>query len=236
MRIHEQTSMRCEIPGLGLRSAALINSFTAGTRRERAQNARQWGVLGCRHAVAQKGELLDVGLHLVQVLRHRLAADAQRVAVASLMDVEHRLDRAPRSPARQCPVDCLRPAQSERWHLGDLFGQRLVSPSSWSRGTTLFTIPVLCTSSAVIARPVRRISFALRRPSSQVWPWYSTPPMPMSTTGSENCASSAAMIRSHGQHNGSPPEMHRPWTAAMDGFGTLRQRRVYSGTVWPRAG
>ena len=89
-------------------------------------------------------------------------------------------------------------------------------------------MPVLATSSAVIARPVNRISLALRGPSSHVWPWYSTPPMPISTTGSENCASSAAMIRSHGQHNSSPPEMHRPCTAAIDGFGTLRQRSVYS--------
>jgi hypothetical protein len=50
----------------------------------------------------------------------------------------------------------------------------------------------------------------------------------MCTTGSENSAFSAATIRSQGQQSMSPPAMHLPWTAAIDGLGTLRQRRVYS--------
>ena len=85
-------------------------------------------------------------------------------------------------------------------------------------------MPTFSASSAVTARPVNRISLALRGPSSQVWPWYSTPPIPMCTTGSENSALSAATIRSHGQHSSSPPAMHLPCTAAIDGLGTLRQR------------
>ena len=52
--------------------------------------------------------------------------------------------------------------------------------------------------------------------------------MPMLTTGSENLALSAAMIRSHGQASSSPPAMHTPCTAAIDGLGTLRQRNEYS--------
>ena len=72
------------------------------------------------------------------------------------------------------------------------------------------------------------ISLALRAPHSHVWPWYSTPPMPMLTTGSENLALSAATIRSHGQQSSRPPAMHTPWTAAIDGLGTFRQRSEYS--------
>ena len=68
----------------------------------------------------------------------------------------------------------------------------------------------------------------MRAPHSHVWPWYSTPPMPMLTTGSENVAFSAAMMRSHGQASSRPPAMHTPCTAAIDGLGTLRQRSEYS--------
>lgn len=99
-----------------------------------------------------------------------------------------------------------------------------MAPSSSSSGTTLFTIPVRSASSAVSARPVNRISFALRAPNSQVWPWYSTPLIPIRTTGSENSAFSAATIRSHGQHSISPAAMHLPCTAAIDGFGTFLHR------------
>jgi hypothetical protein len=52
--------------------------------------------------------------------------------------------------------------------------------------------------------------------------------MPIITTGSENWASAAATIKSHGQHSSSPPAMHRPCTAAIVGLGTLRQRRLVS--------
>lgn len=56
----------------------------------------------------------------------------------------------------------------------------------------------------------------------------SNSPIPIMATGSENSALSAAMIRSHGQHSISPPAMHRPCTAAIDGLSTLRHRSVYS--------
>ena len=104
----------------------------------------------------------------------------------------------------------------------------IVSSCRRSSGTTRLTMPVCSASRAVTARPVNRISLALRGPSSQVCPWYSTPPMPMYTTGSENSAFSAATIRSHGQTSSSPPAMHLPCTAAIDGLGTLRQRSEYS--------
>jgi len=48
--------------------------------------------------------------------------------------------------------------------------------------------------------------------------------MPIATTTSLNCASSEATIRSIGQQSISPPEMQRPCTAAIVGFGMFRQR------------
>jgi hypothetical protein len=50
--------------------------------------------------------------------------------------------------------------------------------------------------------------------------------MPKLTTGSQNSASSPAMMMSHGQISMSPPATHRPCTAAMVGFGILRQRSL----------
>jgi hypothetical protein len=47
----------------------------------------------------------------------------------------------------------------------------------------------------------------------------------MRTTGSENLALSAAMIRSHGQQSSNPPAMYSPCTAATEGFGTSRHLR-----------
>ena len=72
---------------------------------------------------------------------------------------------------------------------------------------------------------MKSISLALRAPNSHTWPWYSTPPIPMRTTGSEKRALSAATMRSQGQHNMSPPAMHAPWTAAIDGLGMSRHLR-----------
>jgi len=100
----------------------------------------------------------------------------------------------------------------------------IVSSCSDSSGTTRLTMPICSASRAVTARPVNRISLALRAPSSQVCPWYSTPPMPMNTTGSENSAFSAATIRSIGQISSSAPAMALPWTEAIVGLGMLRQR------------
>jgi hypothetical protein len=46
--------------------------------------------------------------------------------------------------------------------------------------------------------------------------------MPMATTGSENLASSAAMMMSHGHARSRPPAMHTPWIEAIDSFGLFR--------------
>ena len=102
----------------------------------------------------------------------------------------------------------------------------IVSEWSSSRGTTRLTMPAASASVALIRRAVNSISLALRGPSSQVWPWYSTPPMPMRATGSENMALSAAIIRSQGQQSINPPAMHWPCTSAMVGLGMSRQRRL----------
>ncbi len=54
---------------------------------------------------------------------------------------------------------------------------------------------------------------------------YSTPGMPIRTTGSAKKASSAATIRSQIQASISPPATHAPCTWAITGFGSSRQRR-----------
>ena len=86
-------------------------------------------------------------------------------------------------------------------------------------------MPSRCASCASKRHAVKSSSLAFRAPNSQVWPWYSTPPMPMRSTGSLKCAFSAAMIRSHGQHSIMPAAMQAPCTAAIEGFGTSRHFR-----------
>ena len=68
-------------------------------------------------------------------------------------------------------------------------------------------------------------SLANRGPSTHGCAKYSTPGMPIFTTGSAKNASSAATIRSHTQASISPPAMQAPCTIAMDGLGISRQRR-----------
>ena len=101
---------------------------------------------------------------------------------------------------------------------------RLAS-ASVSRGTTRFTIPSSRATSAVMARPVNRSSFAFRTPNSQGWPKYSTPLAPKATTGSWKVASSLATTRSKGQTSMSPPAITLPCTATIVGFGMFRQRQ-----------
>ena len=68
-------------------------------------------------------------------------------------------------------------------------------------------------------------SLANRGPSTQGCAKYSTPGMPIRTTGSAKNASSAATMRSHTQASIRPPAMHAPCTIAIVGFGRSRQRR-----------
>ncbi len=68
-------------------------------------------------------------------------------------------------------------------------------------------------------------SLANRGPSTHGCAKYSTPGIPIFTTGSAKKASSAATIRSHTQASISPPAMQAPCTMATDGFGISRQRR-----------
>ncbi|SLH69763.1 Uncharacterised protein [Mycobacteroides abscessus subsp. abscessus] len=101
----------------------------------------------------------------------------------------------------------------------------IVSASSSARGTTRFTMPHSLACAAPNRSPVKRNSLAARGPSTHGWAKYSTPGMPMRTTGSEKNASSEATIRSHTQASISPPAMQAPCTIAMVGFGISRQRR-----------
>ena len=96
-----------------------------------------------------------------------------------------------------------------------------------ARGTTWFTMPRRCASWALQLSAVKRNSLALRAPSSHGCTNHSTPSTPMVTTGSQNSASSLAMMMSQAQASISPPAMQRPCTAAMVGLGRLRQRRVF---------
>ena len=96
--------------------------------------------------------------------------------------------------------------------------------SSSARGTTWFTMPSRCASSAPIQSAVNRNSLALRTPSSQGWAKNSAPPTPIATVWSRNSASSTATIRSHGQISIRPPAITLPCTSAMVGLGMLRQR------------
>ena len=73
--------------------------------------------------------------------------------------------------------------------------------------------------------PVNRISLANRGPSTHGWAKYSTPGIPIRTTGSAKNASGEAMIRSQIQASISPPAMQAPCTIAMAGLGISRQRR-----------
>ena len=100
----------------------------------------------------------------------------------------------------------------------------VVSVSS-SRATTLATMPTSLASAAVIARPVNSSSLASRPPSSKGWVKYSWPLTPKATTGSENVASSAQMIRSIGHTSIRPPAITLPCTSAIVGLAMLRQRQ-----------
>ena len=73
--------------------------------------------------------------------------------------------------------------------------------------------------------PVNSISLANRGPSTHGWAKYSTPGMPIRTTGSAKNASSDATIRSQTQASIRPPAMQAPCTIAIDGLGISRQRR-----------
>ncbi|MCY1462316.1 hypothetical protein D9M71_800790 [compost metagenome] len=59
-----------------------------------------------------------------------------------------------------------------------------VTSSSTSRGTTLLTMPICQARSAPMRSPRKRNSLAMRGLSSWTWAKYSTPGMPMRTTGS----------------------------------------------------
>ena len=80
-------------------------------------------------------------------------------------------------------------------------------------------------SSASMKPPVKSSSFALRAPNSHVCRGTRPRTDAQRSTGSPNRASSAAMIRSHGQHSISPAATHAPWTAAIEGFGMSRHVR-----------
>ncbi len=73
--------------------------------------------------------------------------------------------------------------------------------------------------------PRNRNSLALRGFIAKGWAKYSTPGMPMRTTGSWKKASSLATIRSQTQASIRPPATQAPCTWAITGLGISRQRR-----------
>ena len=85
-------------------------------------------------------------------------------------------------------------------------------PSSWARR-------------AVTLSPVNRNSFAALGFITHGWAKYSTPGIPMPTTGSEKNESSEATMKSQAHASISPPAMQAPWTMAIMGLGISRQRR-----------
>lgn len=101
----------------------------------------------------------------------------------------------------------------------------VVSASIASRGTTLFTMPSSRARSAPNRSPVNRNSLAARGPSTHGWAKYSTPGIPIRTTGSAKNASSEATIRSQTQASIRAPATQAPWTIATVGLGISRQRR-----------
>ncbi len=86
-------------------------------------------------------------------------------------------------------------------------------------------MPSWSARSAGIRSPVNSISFAKRGPITHGWAKYSTPGIPIRTTGSAKKASSAATIRSHDHASISAPATQAPCTIAIVGFGSSRQRR-----------
>ena len=66
---------------------------------------------------------------------------------------------------------------------------------------------------------------ARRGPSTKACAKYSTPGMPIFTTGSEKNASSEATMKSQTHASMSPPAMQAPCTWAIIGLGISRQRR-----------
>src|SRR5262249_1828288 len=82
------------------------------------------GVSVCKRARSRWLELLDVCLHLIEIHQHRPPAYTQRVSVAGLMDIEDGLNGRVEPLHVEGLIDgTLGLTQSERWHLGDLFGQ-----------------------------------------------------------------------------------------------------------------
>ena len=85
---------------------------------------------------------------------------------------------------------------------------------------------------------MNNISFALRGPNSQACRKYSCPFTPNATTGSENSASSLAMMMSIGHAIISPPAIALPCTCAIVGFAMSPTAGVAStlSHIWLIAG
>jgi hypothetical protein len=106
-----------------------------------------------------------------------------------------------------------------------LVAMPVTSSASDSLGTTRLTMPSASARSDEILSPRNRNSFANLGPITQGCAKYSTPGMPIRTTGSAKNASSEATIRSQIQASIRPPAMHAPCTCAISGLGSSRQRR-----------
>ena len=134
-------------------------------------------------------------------------------------------------------MPALRPIRSSAWLTARLASARpnggsaairsaiaSVSSSSCARSITRVTIPSSYARCAGIRSARNSIALAARGPTAHGCAKYSTPGMPIRSTGSMKNASSAATIRSQAQASISPPAMQAPWTIAIVGLGSSRQR------------
>src|SRR5256886_5478353 len=84
--------------------------------------------------------------------------------------------------------------------------------------------------------PLKIMSRARAGPTARGRRWVPPPPgrMPIRTSGSPICASSAAMRMSHASAISSPPRIQKPWIATMSGFGKASTRSARRWMPSPR--